>query len=90
MKINVIENTKKKAIFEVEGIDHTLANLVRDNLNKVDGVKNAGYHVSHPLVGIPKFVIETTGSTVAMKAFEDAIKLAQKDVKKFGTAFAKA
>jgi DNA-directed RNA polymerase subunit L len=90
MKINIIENTKKKAIFEVEGIDHTIANLIRDNLNKVEGVKNAGYQVSHPLIGIPKFVIETSGQTVAMVAFEEAINISQKDIKKFAGSFAKA
>jgi DNA-directed RNA polymerase subunit L len=89
MEIKILENTKKKAIFQVKGIDHTLSNLLREQLNSIEGIKISGYHVSHPLVGIPQFVIETNGKISASDAFTEAIKNAQKDIKKFKTAFQK-
>jgi len=78
MEVNILENLKKRAVFEVTGIDATLCNCIRNELWSVKGVKVAGYHVSHPLIGIPKFIVETDGKVAPLKAFKDAIKKAKK------------
>ena len=73
MELNVIENTKKKLITEVKGEDHTLMNLIRDELTKDSDVRSAGYRIAHPLIGIPQLVVETNQKT-PQKAIVDAAK----------------
>lgn len=78
MEINILENQKKRAVFEVTGTDATLCNMLRNGLWNEKGVKVAGYNISHPLIGVPRFVIETDGNVAPMKAFKDTIKKTQK------------
>ena len=86
MKINVLENTSKKLIFELEGLDHTFCNALKDELRNNPGVSIVTYSISHPLTGKPKFFIETTTSEKPMDAVEKAVA----DLKKKNNAFLKA
>lgn len=83
MEIKVIEESKKKLVFEILGESHTLANLLEKELWEDKDVIAAGYHIDHPLFGVPRMVVEAPDPR---KALEKAIKR----LKKKNTDFAKA
>ena len=76
-------------IFEIKGENHTLSNLLEKELWKDEDVKAAGYNVAHPLIGIPRMVVETKGKETAREAVEDAIKRLKKQNADFQKAFKK-
>lgn len=59
MQINIIEQKKNRMVFEIEGLDHTVSNLLVDELWLDKEIESAAYNIEHPLVGIPKFIVET-------------------------------
>ena len=73
MEINVLEEKSKRFVFELKGEDHTLCNALREELWNDKSVKVSAYNISHPLVGVPKFIIETDGTKEPRKALKDAI-----------------
>ncbi len=85
MELKIIEETSNKLVFEMVGVDHTLANLIRDALWNESDVKVSGYNINHPLKGTPKFIIET-----AKKNPKDALLDAIKKIKKDSADLAKA
>lgn len=86
MKINVLESTNKKLTFVLEDAEHTFCNALKDELRSNDSVNVASYTISHPLVGKPKFIIETSGSEKPKDALDKAIS----GLKKKNSAFLKA
>ncbi|MEK6967739.1 MAG: DNA-directed RNA polymerase subunit L [Nanoarchaeota archaeon] len=90
MEAVVIEESPKKFIVELRGESHTLLNVLKHKLWENDKIKIATYHVNHPLLGIPKLIVETDGSVKPRKAVSEAAEKLKKDVDKFRTAFEKA
>lgn len=86
MEINIIEETKTKMVFEIKGEGHTLANLLEKELWKDSNVTAAGYHVRHPLIGIPRMIVETSG-VEPRKALDSAISRLKKKNKEFAKVF---
>lgn len=78
MEINVIEDKKKRFVFELKGEDHTLCNLLREELWNDKSITVSAYNIAHPLVGIPKFIIETDGNKEPKKALLDAVSRIKK------------
>ncbi|MBU0757437.1 MAG: DNA-directed RNA polymerase subunit L [Nanoarchaeota archaeon] len=72
MEINVLESTNKRLVFELKDADNTFCNILKKQLNDDKAVLVATYSIRHPLVGVPKFIIETTTKT-PKKALNDAI-----------------
>jgi|TARA_B100000315_G_C14318310_1_gene469596 DNA-directed RNA polymerase subunit L len=63
MELNILLDEKNKLICQVKEGDHTICNALRKELVNDSHVKNAGYTIRHPLVGIPRLIVETdTGS----------------------------
>lgn len=89
MEIKIIEEDKKKLIFEVKGETHTLTNLLEKELWKDEDVKAAGYNIAHPLIGNPKMIVETNAKKTPREAVEDAIKRLKKQNADFQKAFKK-
>ncbi len=73
MEVNILEDKKKRLVFELKGEGHTLCNALRDELWNDKSVTVSAYNISHPLIGIPKFIVETDGKKEAKKALIDAI-----------------
>jgi len=59
MKIRVIEQTKTKLTFELQGESHTLCNALKEELRNDKNVKVASYFVSHPDIDQPTFTVES-------------------------------
>lgn len=85
MEIKVLEEKKGRLVFEVKGETHTVCRALQKELWNDSHVKAAGYNIDHPLVGVPKFVLETDGAD-PRKTISAAIKRLQKTAEKFKDA----
>ena len=83
MELSVIEETPKRFVFEVKGQDHTLFNLIKSKLWDSKHVKAATYTIAHPLVGVPRMIVETDGDAKPRKVVSDASEASRKDVAEF-------
>ncbi|MBI2137562.1 DNA-directed RNA polymerase subunit L [Candidatus Woesearchaeota archaeon] len=78
MELNVLEETPKRVTFEVKGSNHTLCNPLKVELYENKHVKVATYSVMHPLVPVPRMIVETDGEVKPRKLLADAAaKLAE-------------
>ncbi len=82
MEFNVIEESKTKLIFELKGETHSFCNVLKKELQNTKGVEMATYRIDHPLVGIPKFHLETKG-VEPRKALKSALTSLKKKAKEF-------
>lgn len=82
MEFIVIEESKNKLVFELKGETHTFCNALKYELQQVKGVNIATYKIDHPLVGIPRFQIETKGIE-PRKAMKEALKSLKKQAQDF-------
>ena len=90
MEINILEDKKKRLVFELKGEGHTLCNALREELWNDKAIKVSAYNIEHPLVGIPRFIIETDGSEEPKKALSEAVSRLKKknsELRKQLTAF---
>ena len=88
MEINVLEESKNKLVIEIKGEGHALCNAIKSELWKNKKVKSTGYSIAHPLVGVPKLVIESDSDP--KKLLVEAVKTVKKDSDTFLKSFAKA
>lgn len=88
MEINVLEGSKKKLVVEIKGESHSFCNALKAALWKDKKVKVTGYNIAHPLVGVPKLVIETESGD-PKKILLDAVKSLKKDSDAFLKSFDK-
>ncbi len=89
MEINVLEDSKNKLVVEIKGEGHALCNALKTELWNNKKVKVAGYNIAHPLIGVPKLVIETESGN-AKEALAEAAKIVKKDAEAFLKSFTKA
>ena len=88
MEINVLEDSKTKMMFELKGEGHAFCNALRSEILKNNKVISVGYSIEHPLINIPKFIIETKGTT-PKDAILDAVKGLKKEASEFNKSFSK-
>ncbi|TKJ17785.1 DNA-directed RNA polymerase subunit L [Candidatus Woesearchaeota archaeon B3_Woes] len=62
MEIKKIEEGKNKFVFEIDDVSHGFCNMLKERLLEDSHVKTATYKVEHPLINIPKFLVETDGA----------------------------
>lgn len=87
MELNVLEENKHRIVFELRGADHTFCNALKQELWNDEKVKVAAYNINHPLVGVPKFIVES--SSDAKESLAAASERLQKRNKDFLAAFKK-
>jgi len=79
MELKMLEEKKNRIVFDLIGADHSLVGALKTELWQDSNTKAAGYQVEHPLVGMPRFVLETSGED-AKKVLRSAIKRLQKTI----------
>ncbi len=90
MEIEFVEDTKHRVVFDLKGVTHSLTNALKKELWKDEDVKVAAYNVEHPLIGIPRIIVETSaGKKEARQAILDAVERLKKHNKDFLTKFKK-
>jgi DNA-directed RNA polymerase subunit L len=82
MELKVIEKEKKRLVFELVGSDHTFCGALKKELWSDKNVKVSAYNIEHPLIGIPRFIIETDDKDPD-KALLDAVKRLEKKNESF-------
>ncbi|MBI4145812.1 DNA-directed RNA polymerase subunit L [Candidatus Woesearchaeota archaeon] len=81
MEVSIVEEKKNKLVFEIKGEGHTLSNALRKELFNDEHVKIAAYAVEHPLIEVPRFILETDGADTR-KTLSAAAKRIAKDAEK--------
>lgn len=82
MELKILEDKKGRVVFELEGADHTLANVLKERIALEKGVTACAYNVEHPLVSNPKFVVEADDVKKAIANAIDSLKKDNNDLKK--------
>ncbi len=86
MELSVVEKGKDKMKIEVQGEDHTLLNVLRENAWKA-GAGQASYMIEHPYMAKPKIMIKAKDPK---KVLSSAAQAMSDDSKTFLTAFKRA
>ncbi len=89
MKVKVIEEKKNRLTIEIKGEGHAFCNALKKELWNDSHVKVAAYKIEHPLVGVPKLMVETDGKEAPKKALTEAAKRLGKVSDTFKSAFLK-
>ncbi len=82
MEFTVLEESKTKLVFELKGETHTFCNMLKDELLNTKGVVTTSYRVDHPLIGVPRFLLETKGSE-PRKVLKEALASIKKKAESF-------
>lgn len=61
MQIEVLKSSKDEIQFKIFDVDHTIGNLLKEELSDDSGVIMAGYRKEHPLLKYSVFVLRTKG-----------------------------
>ena len=77
MELKILEEKKNKLVVELDGETHSFCNALKKELWNDKSVKSAGYNIEHPLVGIPKIVVETDGKDPKKALIDAAGRLAK-------------
>ena len=88
MELKVIEKSKKRLVFDLIGCDHTFSGALKKELWNDKSVNISAYNVEHPLVGIPRFIVETSDKDPE-KVLLDAVKRLEKKNESFLDDFKK-
>ena len=81
MEVAILEEKKNKLVFEIKGEGHTLSNVLRKELWTDEHVTTATYAIEHPLIEVPRFILETDGAD-PKKTLVAAAKRVLKNVEK--------
>jgi DNA-directed RNA polymerase subunit L len=90
LKIKVLKETSNELKIEVEGIGHTLCNILQKMLSEDANVDLAGYDIPHPLASNPIIYVRTKGKTKPKEVLLKAIKTAQNINEEFREELEKA
>jgi DNA-directed RNA polymerase subunit L len=90
MELNILEDKKRRLVFELKGEGHTLCNALREELWNDKSVAAAAYNINHPLVGVATFIVETDTEKEPRKALNDAISRLKKKNSELKTQITKA
>ena len=76
MKIKVLKKTSNELEIEVEGVGHSLCNIVQKRLLEEENVDLAGYYIPHPLASTPVIYVRTRGKLKPEEALSKAVEKA--------------
>ncbi len=90
MKVKVLKRAPDELKLEIEGIGHTLCNLLQKRILEETGVDLAGYDVPHPMSPVALIYVRTKGKTKPEDVLKQAAGRARELNKEFGKEFEKA
>ena len=83
MEAKILEDKKHRLVFELKGAGHGFCNALKKELWNDDAVTLASYAIDHPLVGVPKFVIETNTEREPKAALKKTLERLRKQAEQF-------
>jgi len=90
LKVNVLKRTKNELKIEVEGVGHTLCNILQRKLLEDENVDVAGYDIPHPLASNPVIYVRTKGNITPEEALLKAVDKLLEVSEEFSKALEKA
>lgn len=90
MKVKVLKRTPNELRIEVEGMGHTLCNLLQKRLVEDDNVDLAGYDLPHPMASSSIIYVRTKGDVKPEEVLRAAVEKTRAMSKEFGKEFARA
>ncbi len=90
MKVKVLKRAPDELKLEIEGVGHTLCNLLQKRILEEAGVDLAGYDVPHPMSPVAVIYVRTKGKTKPEDVLKQAADRARELNKEFGKEFEKA
>jgi len=78
MDVKILKKTSNELKMEVEGVGHTLCNLLQERLLEDTKVDLAGYETPHPLASSTVIYVRTKKGTRPEEALLKAIERARK------------
>lgn len=83
MELKILEDKKRRFVFELHGADHGFCNAIEKELWNDDAVTLASYAIDHPLAGVPKFTLETNNDREPKEALKKALARLKKQAEQF-------
>jgi len=90
MNVKILKKTSNELKIEVEGVGHSLCNLLQKRLLEDENVDLAGYNIPHPLASNPVIYVRTKGNVKPEEALRNAVEKAREMNKEFSKEFGKA
>jgi DNA-directed RNA polymerase subunit L len=90
MEIKTLKRTSNELRIEVEGVGHTLCNLLQKRLAEDENVDLAGYDIPHPLASSSVIYVRTKGSVRPEAALQKAVEKVREMDKEFSKEFQRA
>jgi len=90
MEIKTLKRTPNELRIEVEGIGHTVCNLLQRRLVEDASVDLAGYDVPHPLASSAIIYVRTKGKTSPEEALRTAVEKIHETNKEFSKELQRA
>jgi len=90
MKVKVLKRAPNELKIEVEGIGHTLCNLLQKRLLEDENVDLAGYDIPHPLASNPIIHVRTKGKVKPEDVLRRTVEKAREMNKEFNKGLEKA
>jgi len=90
VKVKTLKKTSNELKIEVEGIGHTLCNLLQQRLLKDKRVDLAGYDIPHPLFSNSVIYVRTKGNVKPKEALLKAVEKSREMNEEFRKELEKA
>ena len=83
MELKVNKESDTELVVEIDGLTHTIANLIKSKVLENKDVTYVSYNISHPLVPKPTITILTNGKIKPRDVFTEVLKSVIKEMKEF-------
>ena len=90
MKVKMLKRSSNELKIEVEGVGHTLCNLLQKRLLEDENVDSAGYDIPHPLASNPIIYVRTKGKVKPEVVLRRTVEKASEMNKEFSKELEKA
>jgi DNA-directed RNA polymerase subunit L len=90
VKVRVVNRASNELKLEVEGIGHTLCNLLQKRLLEEESVELAGYDIPHPMTSSAIIYVRTKGRVKPEDVLKRALIKARERNTEFGKEFERA
>lgn len=90
MNARVLKRTPNELKLEIEGVGHTLCNLLQKKFIEEEGVDMAGYDVPHPMTSKAIVYVRTKGNARPEEILKHAVSRTRELNKEFGKELEKA
>jgi len=90
VKVKVVNKAPNELKLEVEGVGHTICNLLQKGLLEEENVELAGYDIPHPMTSTAIIYVRTKGRVKPEDVLKRALAKARERNTEFGKEFERA